>query len=103
MFNLLHVLSLVPLKRYSRSLSEPLLVPAICNSIHAVLSMWGKANSWYAGLFPLTLPLLPLLTVGFGFALKLSSPPSIHISVLISILSGTSAVITGKLLDVIHR
>ncbi|XP_026212220.1 uncharacterized protein si:ch211-248a14.8 isoform X2 [Anabas testudineus] len=94
--NLLHVLSLVPLKHYSRSLGERLLVPAICNSIHTVLALWAKASSWYAGLFPLTLPLLPLLTVGFGFALKLTLPPSIHISVLISILSGASTVLTAS-------
>lgn len=94
--NLLHVLDLVPLKQYSRSLGERLLVPAICNSIHAVLAMWAKASSSYAGLIPLTMPLLPLLTLGFSFALKLTSPPSMHISVLFSILSGSSFVITGK-------
>ncbi|XP_040906515.1 uncharacterized protein si:ch211-248a14.8 [Toxotes jaculatrix] len=93
--NLLHVLGLVPLKHYSSSLGERVLVPAICNSIHAVLAMWAKANSLYGGLLSLTLPLLPLLTVGFSFALKLASPPSTHISVLISILSGTSLVITA--------
>ncbi|XP_067466554.1 uncharacterized protein si:ch211-248a14.8 [Thunnus thynnus] len=94
--NLLHVLDLVPLKQYSRSLGERLLVPAICNSVHAVLAMWAKASSSYAGLIPLTMPLLPLLTVGLSFALKLASPPSIHISVLFSILSGSSIVITAS-------
>ncbi|XP_067372744.1 uncharacterized protein si:ch211-248a14.8 isoform X2 [Channa argus] len=93
--NLLHVLNLIPLKHYSRSLGERVLVPAICNSIHGVLTMWAKARSSNAGLLTLTLPLLPLLTIGFSFALKLSSPPSIHISVLTSILSGTSIVITA--------
>ncbi|XP_051280894.1 uncharacterized protein si:ch211-248a14.8 isoform X2 [Dicentrarchus labrax] len=92
--NLLHVLNLVPLKPYSRSLGERLLVPAICNSIHAVMAMWAKASCSYAGLYPLTLPLLPIVTVGFSVCMKLASPPSIHISVLISILSGTSFVIT---------
>ncbi|XP_023273897.1 uncharacterized protein LOC111663798 [Seriola lalandi dorsalis] len=94
--NLLHVLDLVPLKHYSRSLGERVLVPAICNSIHDVLAMWAKASSSYAGLFALTLPLLPLLTVGFSFTLKLASPPPIHISVLISIVSGTSIVISAS-------
>ncbi|XP_018552467.1 uncharacterized protein si:ch211-248a14.8 isoform X1 [Lates calcarifer] len=94
--NLLHVLHVVPLKHYSKSLGERVLVPAICNSIHAVLATWAKASSSYTGFFSLTLPLLPLLTVSFSFALKLVSPPSIHISVLISILSGTSIVITAS-------
>ncbi|XP_044070348.1 uncharacterized protein si:ch211-248a14.8 [Siniperca chuatsi] len=94
--NLLHVLDLVPLKQYSRSLGERVLVPAICNSIHAVLAMWAKASGSYAGLYPLTLPLLPIVTVGFTFYLKLASPPSINISALISILSGTSFVITAS-------
>nr|XP_020455336.1 uncharacterized protein LOC109959913 isoform X2 [Monopterus albus] len=94
--NLLHVLDLVPLKHYSGCLGEKVLVPAICNSIYAVLAMWAKANSSYMGLFPLTLPLLPLLTAGFSFTLKLASPPSIHMSVLIFILSGTSLVITAS-------
>ncbi|XP_039995763.1 uncharacterized protein si:ch211-248a14.8 [Xiphias gladius] len=94
--NLLHVLGLVPLKHYSRSLGERVLVPAICNSIHAVLAMWAKASSSYAGLFPLTLLLLPLLTVGFSLALKLALMPSIHMSGVISILSGTSIVITAS-------
>lgn len=99
--NLFHVLHVVPLKHYSKSLGERVLVPAICNSIHAVLATWAKASSSYTGFFSLTLPLLPLLTVSFSFALKLVSPPSIHISVLISILSGTSIVITGEHSDVI--
>lgn len=98
--NLLHVLGVVPLKAYSRSLAERLLVPAICSSVHAVLLMWAKAGSWCAGLFPLTLPFLPLLTVGFGFALKLPSPPSVHTCVLISIVGGTSIAIKGNILDV---
>ncbi|XP_037637366.1 uncharacterized protein si:ch211-248a14.8 isoform X2 [Sebastes umbrosus] len=94
--NLLHVLDLVPLKHYSRSLGERLLVPSICISIHGVLAMWAKASSSYVGLFPLMLPLLPMLTVGFSFTQKLASPPSIHISVLISILGGTSFIITAS-------
>ncbi|XP_028982849.1 uncharacterized protein si:ch211-248a14.8 [Betta splendens] len=94
--NLLHVVGLVPLKPYSRPLGERLLVPSICGSVHAVLVMWAKASSWSAGLFPLTLPLLPPLTAAFGFALKLSTAPSFHISVLISIVSGTSIVIRAS-------
>nr|XP_046257569.1 uncharacterized protein si:ch211-248a14.8 [Scatophagus argus] len=92
--NLLHVLNLVPLKQYSRSLGERLLVPAICNSIHDVLATWSKASSPYAGLYRLMLSLLPVLTVGFSSSLKLASLPSTHISVLISILSGTCFVAT---------
>ncbi|KAM7408493.1 hypothetical protein PAMA_002290 [Pampus argenteus] len=92
--NLLHVLDLVPLKQYSRSLGERLLVPSICNSIHGVLVMWAKATNSYAGLTPITLPLLPLITVGLSFALKLASLPSIHISLLLSILSGSSIAIS---------
>lgn len=94
--NLLHALHLVPLKNYSRPLGERLLVPAICNSIHAVLAMWAKANSSYSSLYALSLTLYPIVTAGFGFCLKLAFPPSIHIYVFISILSGTSFVITGK-------
>ncbi|KAM6923205.1 uncharacterized protein PEZ65_011388 isoform 1-T1 [Lycodopsis pacificus] len=94
--NLLHVLDLVPLKHYSRSLGETVLVPSICNSIHAVLAMWAKANSSNAGLFPLILPLLPMLTVGFSSSQKLASTPSLHTSVLISILGGTCFVVTAS-------
>ncbi|XP_045926669.1 uncharacterized protein si:ch211-248a14.8 isoform X4 [Micropterus dolomieu] len=94
--NLLHILDLVPLKPYSRSLGERVLVPAICNGVHAVLGMWAKASSSYVGFYHLSLPLLPIVTVGFGFSLKLAPPPSIHISVLISIMSGTSFVITAS-------
>ncbi|KAJ4949365.1 hypothetical protein JOQ06_020880 [Pogonophryne albipinna] len=93
---LLHVLGLVHLKPYSRSLGERVLVPSICSSTHAVLSMWAKAGSSYAGLFPLMLPLLPMVTMGFSFSQKLSSSPSMEISVLISILGGTSFVITAS-------
>ncbi|XP_072246888.1 uncharacterized protein [Leuresthes tenuis] len=94
--NLLHVLHLVPLKHYSRSLGERLLLPAICNSVQAVLATWAKASSLYASLFLFTVPLLPLVTVGFSFTLKLASPPSKHSSVLISILSGTFIVLTAS-------
>ncbi|XP_022054047.1 uncharacterized protein si:ch211-248a14.8 [Acanthochromis polyacanthus] len=94
--NLLHVLRLVPLKRYSKPLGERLLLPAICYSVQSVLVMWAKASSSYAGPFLFTQPLLAPVTVGLSFALKLKSPPSIHISVLIFILSGTSVVITAS-------
>ncbi|KAF3841938.1 hypothetical protein F7725_023889 [Dissostichus mawsoni] len=75
---------------------ERVLVPSICSSTHAVLSMWAKAGSSYAGLFPLMLPLLPMVTMGFSFSQKLSSSPSMEISVLMSILGGTSFVITAS-------
>uniref|UniRef100_A0A3P9NYY2 Si:ch211-207n2.7 n=1 Tax=Poecilia reticulata TaxID=8081 RepID=A0A3P9NYY2_POERE len=63
--NLLHALGLVHLRPYSRSLGERLLLPAICNSFHSVLMNWAKASSPYANLFLFTVPLLPLLTLGF--------------------------------------
>uniref|UniRef100_A0A667ZYD4 Si:ch211-207n2.7 n=1 Tax=Myripristis murdjan TaxID=586833 RepID=A0A667ZYD4_9TELE len=94
--NLLHSLDLVPLKHYSKSLGERLLVPAICDSVQAVLVMWAKASSSYTGLFPLTVRLLPLLTVGWTKSLKLASSLSIHITTLVVILSGLSIVITGN-------
>uniref|UniRef100_A0A146P4M0 Si:ch211-207n2.7 n=1 Tax=Fundulus heteroclitus TaxID=8078 RepID=A0A146P4M0_FUNHE len=94
--NLLHALGLVPLRSYSRSLGERLLLPAICNSVHSVLVTWAKASSPYTSLFFFTVPLLPLLTVGLSFALKVASPPSHHSSVLISILSGMFVVITAS-------
>ncbi|XP_028280045.1 uncharacterized protein LOC114447787 [Parambassis ranga] len=94
--NLLHVLNVVHLKHYSRPLGERLLLPAICNSLHSVLVMWAKACSSYTSLFLLTQPLLVPVTASLSFALKLASPPSIHTTVLISILSGTSIVITAS-------
>ncbi|XP_029962546.1 uncharacterized protein LOC115399364 [Salarias fasciatus] len=94
--NLLHFLGLVPLKRYSRSLGEKLLLPAICSSIQDVMVMWLKASSLYSGVFLLALPLLPLVTVALSFALKTASPPSVHLSVMTAILSGTSVVITAS-------
>ncbi|XP_053731896.1 uncharacterized protein si:ch211-248a14.8 isoform X1 [Synchiropus splendidus] len=92
--NLFHLLGLVPLKRYSRPLGEKLLVPAICASIYAVLTMWTKANSAFSSVTPLTVPMLPLLTVVLSFVLKLSSPPSVHMSILIFILSVSSVIST---------
>ncbi|XP_007545483.1 uncharacterized protein LOC106934971 [Poecilia latipinna] len=94
--NLLHALGLVHLRPYSRSLGERLLLPTICNSFHSVLMTWTKTSSPYANLFLFTVPLLPLLTLGFSFALKVASPPSHHLSVLISILSGMFVVITAS-------
>lgn len=92
--NLLHLLGVVPLRNYSRPLGERLLVPSICSGIYDVLSMWAKANSSFSGLFPLVMPLLPPLTTGLSFLFKLASPLSVHISVLISFISGNSLVIT---------
>ncbi|XP_074532724.1 uncharacterized protein LOC141795652 [Halichoeres trimaculatus] len=94
--NLLHLVNLVPLKRYSRSLGEKVLVPSICSSTYAVLVTWAKANSTYNGLFSTTLPLLPIVTVGFSFCLKLASPPCLHFFVLSSLLCGASFVITAS-------
>ncbi|KAM6916338.1 uncharacterized protein FYW49_009395 [Xenentodon cancila] len=92
--NLLHALGLVPLKRYSRSLGERLLLPAVCDSVQGVLVMWAKARSTSAGFFLFTVPLLPLVTACFSFALKLAPLPSKHSSVLISFLSGMFIIIT---------
>ncbi|XP_060896015.1 uncharacterized protein si:ch211-248a14.8 [Labrus mixtus] len=94
--NLLHIVGLVPLKSYSRSLGERVLVPSICSSVHAVLVTWAKTSSPYAGLFPVTLPLLPVVTVGLSFCLKLAPPPPLHSSVLSSLLCATSFVITAS-------
>uniref|UniRef100_A0A3P8UZQ7 Si:ch211-207n2.7 n=1 Tax=Cynoglossus semilaevis TaxID=244447 RepID=A0A3P8UZQ7_CYNSE len=90
--NLLHLLGLVPLKPVSCSLAEKLLVPSICGSVLTVLSLWAQANGSSSGLFSVTLPLLPLLTAAFSFILKLSTPPSAHVCVLVSMLSGTCLV-----------
>uniref|UniRef100_H2LK94 Si:ch211-207n2.7 n=1 Tax=Oryzias latipes TaxID=8090 RepID=H2LK94_ORYLA len=78
--NLLHALNLVALKPYSRSLGERLLLPAICNSAQAVLTMWAKASSSSASLFLVTVPLLPLVTLALSFTLQLSSLTSCQIT-----------------------
>ncbi|KAM4607260.1 uncharacterized protein ACJ7VT_015526 [Polymixia lowei] len=94
--NLLHVLGLVPLRPYSKSLGERLLVPSICDGIQAVLALWAKANNSFTGLFPTVTCLLPLLTEGWSHGLKLEVPYSIHVTVLVAILSGVSLVITAS-------
>ncbi|XP_034408291.1 uncharacterized protein si:ch211-248a14.8 [Cyclopterus lumpus] len=58
--------------------------------------MWAKANTSNVGLFPLLLPLLPVATLGFSFSQKLASSPSLHISAPISLLGGTSFVVTAS-------
>lgn len=73
-----------------------MLAPAIGLSIQDVLVTWAKASSLDSGLYPQTLLLLPSATVGFSYCLKVPSPPSVHVSVLTAILSGTSFVLTGK-------
>ncbi|KAM9364587.1 uncharacterized protein KZ484_010774 [Pholidichthys leucotaenia] len=93
--NLLHVLDLVPLKPYFRPLGERLLVPSICGSIQSVLAMWAKTSSLRTNFFLQILPLLPTVTVGFSFLLKLSSIPSRHFAFLISIIGGTSVVVSA--------
>uniref|UniRef100_A0A8C8A137 Si:ch211-207n2.7 n=1 Tax=Oryzias sinensis TaxID=183150 RepID=A0A8C8A137_9TELE len=80
--NLLHALNLVALKPYSRSLGERLLLPAICNSAQAVLTMWAKASSSSASLFLVTVPLLPLVTLALSFTLQLSSLTSCQINLI---------------------
>lgn len=92
--NLLHALGLLHLKPFSRSLGEKVLVPAIGLSTHDVLVTWAKASSLDSGLYPQTLLLLPLATVAFSYCLKVPSLPSVHVSVLTAILSGTSFVLT---------
>ncbi|XP_072292863.1 uncharacterized protein [Eucyclogobius newberryi] len=92
--NLPHLLGVVSLQSYSRVLGEKLLVPSICSSIYGVLSMWAKANCSNSGLFPLVMPLLPLLIMLMSFLLKLPSPLYIHISVLISFFGLTIFVTT---------
>ncbi|XP_061601714.1 uncharacterized protein si:ch211-248a14.8 [Cololabis saira] len=92
--NVLHVLGVVPLRHYSRCLGERLLLPSVCNSVQGVLVMWARARSTTTGLFLYTVPLLPLVTVCFSFALKLAPPPSKYSSYLISFLSGMFIIIT---------
>ncbi|XP_061546129.1 uncharacterized protein si:ch211-248a14.8 [Phycodurus eques] len=57
--------------------------------------MWAEASSSYAGLFPLALRPLPLITVGLSFVLKVTAPPSVHTSILVSILTGLALVFTA--------
>lgn len=92
--NLLHLVKLIPLKRYSRSLGERVLVPSICGSIHAVLATLVKTTGTHISLFPVTLPLLPVITAGFSVCLKVAPPPPLHFSLLSSLLCGTSFLIT---------
>ncbi|XP_061833513.1 uncharacterized protein [Nerophis lumbriciformis] len=94
--NLLHVLGVAPLRRYSRPLGERLLVPSICSSVHAVLTTWAQVSGSHAVLFPLARRLLPVVTVGLSFALKVTAPPSGHASVPVSILTGCSLVLTAR-------
>ncbi|XP_057704619.1 uncharacterized protein si:ch211-248a14.8 isoform X2 [Corythoichthys intestinalis] len=94
--NLFHILGLAPLRPYNRPLAERVLVPAICSSVHAVLTMWAEASGSYAGLSPLSLPLLPVITVGLSFVLKVTALPSAHSFVLLSILTGSSLVFTAS-------
>uniref|UniRef100_A0A674E443 Si:ch211-207n2.7 n=1 Tax=Salmo trutta TaxID=8032 RepID=A0A674E443_SALTR len=42
---LLHAMGLAPLKPYSLSLGERLLVPSICGSAQAVLGVWAEASA----------------------------------------------------------
>ncbi|KAK7901888.1 hypothetical protein WMY93_018657 [Mugilogobius chulae] len=77
--NLLHLLGAVSLQSYSRVLGEKLLVPSICSSVYGVLSMWAHTSSSNSVLSSI---------------LKLPSPLSTHVSVLISFFSGTTLVIT---------
>ena len=95
--NLLHLLRLVSLKRYSRAAGgERLLVPAVCGGAQAVMALWARANSSAdGGLFPLAACLLPLVTAGWSHALSLVAPPSARVTGLVAGLSGVSLVITG--------
>ncbi|XP_061693669.1 uncharacterized protein si:ch211-248a14.8 isoform X2 [Syngnathoides biaculeatus] len=94
-FNLLHILGVAPLRRYSRPLAERLLVPSICSSVYAALAMWAEASGSYDGLFSLSLRPLALITVGLSFVLKVTALPSVHTSVVVSILTGSSLAFTA--------
>ncbi|XP_067093145.1 uncharacterized protein si:ch211-248a14.8 [Osmerus mordax] len=91
---LLHALGLVPLKPYSLSLGERLLVPSICDSVQAVLGMWAESS--HSGLYPLTMRLLPLLSVGWCHGLGLARSPLLHVTV-VTVVTVTSVAITASL------
>jgi len=98
-FNLLHLLNLVPLRGYSRALGERLLVPAVCDGAQAVLATWAQAKGSVDGdgLFPLALRLLPLVAAGWSHALRLAAPPSARLTGLVAVLSvGVSLAVTGR-------
>lgn len=95
LLRLLHSVGLLPLRPYCRRLGERLLVPALGLSGHSVLVMWVKASGSSAGLYRLVLPLLPVLTIVLRLHLKTASTPSVHVSVLVLILSGTCVSVTG--------
>ncbi|XP_038816532.1 uncharacterized protein LOC120017680 isoform X1 [Salvelinus namaycush] len=89
----LHAVGLAPLKPYSLSLGERLLVPSICGSAQAVLGVWAEASA-HSGMYPLTMGLLPLLCVGWSHGLQLALLPSVHLTGLITVITFTSVTIT---------
>lgn len=95
LIRLLHAVGLLPLKPYCRQLGERLLVPALGLGGHNVLATWTKASGSSTGLYRLVLPLLPILTIVLGLRLKVASTPSVHVAVLVSVLSGTCVSVTG--------
>lgn len=96
---LLHALGFLPLRPYCRQLGERLLVPAVGLGAHSVLATWAKASGSSACLYRLVLPLLPVLTLVLGLCLKVASTPSVHVAVLVSVLSGTYVSVTGAWWD----
>lgn len=92
---LLHAMGLAPLKPYSLSLGERLLVPSICGSAQAVLGVWAEASA-HSGMYALTMRLLPLLCVGWSHGLRLAVPPSVHLTSLITVITLTSVTITAS-------
>lgn len=95
LLRLLHTVGFLPLRPYCRQLGERLLVPALGLGGHSVLATWAKASGSSAGLYRLVLPLLPVLTIVLGLRLKVASMLSVHVAVLVSVLSGTCVSITG--------
>ncbi|XP_024278509.1 uncharacterized protein si:ch211-248a14.8 [Oncorhynchus tshawytscha] len=92
---LLHAMGLAPLKPYSLSLGERLLVPSVCGSAQTVLGVWAEASA-HSGMYALTMRLLPLLCVGWSHGLRLAVPPSVHLTGLITVITFTSVTITAS-------
>ncbi|KAL0964496.1 hypothetical protein UPYG_G00324630 [Umbra pygmaea] len=92
---LLHAVGLAPLKPYSLSLGEQLLVPSICGSAQVLLGVWADASA-HSGMYPLTMALLPILCVGWSHGMHLAVPPSVRLTGLITVITVASVGITAS-------
>ncbi|XP_045926690.1 uncharacterized protein si:ch211-248a14.8 isoform X12 [Micropterus dolomieu] len=80
-------------KRLSSNHALKALVPTLCLVVVVIYGLADKLRNFVAGIF------IPQYHYPYAVALcfaQLAPPPSIHISVLISIMSGTSFVITAS-------